>query len=96
MNLVGGEVIGVKTKKRQPILLENLIEEDYLDLSPHCVGIAIPDEDVLARTKYQWFAAMDVQSILEGGFILSKYAKVAIVSGNREHLPDKVRRAISI
>jgi hypothetical protein len=96
MNLVGGEVVGVKTKGRQPILLENLIEEDYLDLSPHCVGIAIPEEDVLARTKYQWFAVMDVQSILDGGFILSKYAKAAIVSGNREHLPDKVRRAIAI
>lgn len=96
MNLIGGEVIGVKTKGRHPILLENLIEEDYLDLSPHCVGIAIPDEEILARTKYQWFAVIDVQGILNGGFILSKYARAAIISGNREHLPDNVRRAIAI
>ena len=96
MNLVGGEVVGVKTKLRKPILIENLLEEDYLDLSPHCVGIAIPDEDVLARTKYQWFAVIDVAGILDGGSILAKYAKAAIMSGNREHLPERVRNAIAI
>jgi hypothetical protein len=96
MNMVGGEVIGVKTKNKKPILLENLMEEDYLNLSHNCVGIAIPDEEVLARTKYQWFAVMDTQSLLDGQFILSKYAKTAILSGNREHLPDKVCNAISI
>jgi hypothetical protein len=96
MNLVGGEVVGVKTKCKKPILIENLLEEDYLNLSPECVGIAIPDEDILARTKYQWFAVMDVRGILDGGFILSKYAKSAMLSGNREHLPEKARHAIAI
>jgi hypothetical protein len=96
MNLVGGEVVGVKTRCRKPILIENLLEDDYLKLSPHCVGIAIPDEDVLARTKYQWFAAMDTRSILEGESILAKYAKAAILSGNKEYLPERVRTAIAI
>ena len=96
MNLVGGEVVGVKTNGRKPILLEDLMEEEYLDLSEKCVGIAIPDEDVLARTKYQWFAVMDTRAILDANFILSKYMKAAILSGNRAHLPEKVRRAISI
>ena len=82
MNLVGGEVVGVKTKCRKPILIENLLEEEYLNLSPHCVGINIPAEDVLARTKYQWVAVMDTHSLLDGQFILSKYARAAILSGN--------------
>jgi len=96
MNLVGGELVGVKTQGRKPILLENLMEEEYLDLSPKCVGIAIPDEEVLTRTKYQWFAVMDTRTILDANFILSKYARAAILSGNREQLPEKVRRAIAI
>jgi hypothetical protein len=96
MNLVGGEVVGVKTKRGQPILLEDLMEEEYLELSSSCVGIAIPSEDILYRTKYQWFAVMDTRTLLEANFILSKYARAAILSGNREHLPDKVRKAISI
>lgn len=96
MNLVGGEVVGVKTQCKKPILIENLLEEEYLNLSPYCVGIAIPDEDILARTKYQWFAVMDAEGVLEGSTILSKYAKAAILSGNREHLPERVRNAIAI
>jgi hypothetical protein len=96
MNLVGGEVVGTKTKDKKPVILDNLMEEDYLNMSPLCVGIAIPDEDVLLRTKYQWFAVMDSRSILDSNFILSKYAKAAILSGNREHLPEKVRKAIAI
>ena len=96
MNLVGGEVVGTKTKDKKPVILDNLMEDDYLNMSPLCVGIAIPDEDILLRTKYQWFAVMDSRSILDSNFILSKYAKAAILSGNREHLPDKIRKAISI
>jgi hypothetical protein len=96
MNIVGGEVVGVKTTTRKPILIEDLMEEEYLKLSTNCVGIAIPSEDVLSRTKYQWVAAMDTRELLEGQSILSKYAKSAMLSGNKEHLPNTIRNAISI
>lgn len=96
MNLVRGEMIGTKTKCRKPILLEDLMEEAYLKLSPNCFGIAIPDEDILARTKYQWFAVMDTRALLDGQFILSKYAKTAMLSGNRDHIPENMKNAISI
>ena len=96
MNLVGGEYSGVKTAKGKPILLENLMEEEYLDLSSECVGVFIPYEDVLARTKYQWFAVMDTQEILDSQFILSKYMRASIISGNKQHIPDKIANAITI
>ena len=96
MNLVGGELIGTKTTCRKPILLEDLMEEGYLKLNPNCVGIAIPDEDILARTKYQWFAVMDSREILNGQFILAKYMKSSMLSGNREHIPENMRSAIAI
>jgi hypothetical protein len=96
MNIVGGEVVGVKTTNRKPILIEDLMEEEYLKLSSHCVGIAIPSEEVLNRTKYQWVSAMDTRELLEGQFILSKYVKSAMLSGNKEHLPNAICNAISI
>ena len=96
MNLVGGEFVGVKTAKGKPILLENLMEEEYLDLSSECVGVFIPYEDVLARTKYQWFAVMDTREILDSQFILSKYMRLSIMSGNKQHIPDKIANAITI
>jgi hypothetical protein len=96
MNLVDGEVVGVKTQKGRPILVDDLMEEEYIDLGPSCVGIAIPGEDILLRTKFQWFAVMDTRTILDANFILSKYARAAILSGNKEHIPEKARRAIAI
>ncbi len=96
MNLVGGEFIGVKTAKGKPILLEHLIEEEYLDLSDDCVGLTVPYEDVLARTKYQWLAVMDSREILNSQFVLSKYMRLSILSGNRDHLPPKIVQAIAL
>ena len=96
MNLLGGDIVGVKTAKKKPVLLDNLMEEEYLPLTEHCVGIYIPSEEILERTKYQWFAIMSTRDILDANFILSKYMKVAMVNGARDHLPKKVRKAIAI
>ena len=81
MNLVGGETVGIKTASGKPVLLDNLMEEEYLALSPYLVGIYIPEDELLARTKYQWFAVMPVANILQTNTILSKYIKMAMVDG---------------
>lgn len=97
MNLLGGELVGVKTAKtRKPVLLDNLMEEEYLDLAPSCLGIYIPADEVLARTKYQWFAVMQLDQIFESSFILSKYMRAAVISGCKEHLPGSVCKSMGI
>jgi len=79
MNLVGGDLIGIKTNKRKPVLLEDLMEEEFLDLNPKTYGIYIPDEEILSRTKYQWFAVMSTDELLNTNAIISKYIKASIV-----------------
>jgi len=96
MNLVGGELIGVKTINRKPILLDYLMEEEFLALSEKCVGIYIPADEILERTRFQWFAVMPVEDVLKTDCIISKYMKAAVLSGNRAHIPSKIRTAISI
>jgi len=96
MNLVGGEVIGVKTDKKKPVLVDHLMEEDYLPLSNQCVGVYIPEDEILARTKYQWFAVMPTRQILESNFILSKYMRIAMLHGAKDHIPMRARKALSI
>ena len=85
MNLVGGEFVGVKNKNRKRILLENLLEEDYLDLHRNAVGIYIPMEDVLQRPKYQWFAVLPSEQILESNMIISKYIVASLVDTTSEY-----------
>jgi hypothetical protein len=73
MNLIGGERIGIKTKDRKQILLEDLMEEKDLDLSPDCCGVYIPADEVLVRTKYQWLAFISKQELLKSDIAISRY-----------------------
>lgn len=97
MNLVLGQRIGVKTQNRKQILLENLIEEDYLDLAGDTVAIYIPREEILNRPKYQWFAVMSGEEILKTNMIVSKYLQASIVdSTNEYHAPTEMKSVVAI
>jgi len=124
MNLVGGDLIGVKTYvdpnqnkhknntslksstlrgleaavgKGKPILLDHWMESEYLAVHPHAFGIWIPQEEILRRPKYQWLASLSATDFMEqNDSILSKYMRVAMVSGCRDHIPNKIRSQISI
>jgi len=79
MNLIKGEFIGIKTAKHKPILIEELMEDNYLDMNPNMYGIYIPEDDILKRTKYQWFAVLNKQQILESNFFIADYMKASMV-----------------
>jgi len=82
MNLIGGEYIGIKTNKRKPVLLEDLMEDNYLDLNPNIYGIYIPGDEMLLRPKYQWFAVLNSRQILESNMFISKHLKASMVDSN--------------
>jgi len=82
INLLGGELIGVKTNGRKPILLDDLMEDEYLDLHPNCYGVFIPNTELLSRTKYQWFASLSGEELLKSNMIISKLIKISMFSNN--------------
>src|SRR5210317_796465 len=49
MNLQGAELIGVKNNQGKQILLENLMEEAYIQFHPDSYGILIPADEILRR-----------------------------------------------
>lgn len=73
MNLMAGETIGIKNTKGKQILLEDLFEEKKLDLTSNCIGIYIPEDELLLRRKYQWFAYLNKQDILNTNVAIAKY-----------------------
>jgi len=85
MSLVGGQYIGVKTKGRKVILLDDLMEENYLDLSSDAVGVYIPEDEILIRPKYQWFAYLSKEEILKSRMIISKYLLASIIDTTDEY-----------
>lgn len=85
MNLIDGQLIGIKTKKRTPILIDDLMEEDYLDLTPNVYGIYIPEDKIIQRTRYQWFSVMNGEQLLQSNIIIAKYLKVSVVDSSNEY-----------
>jgi hypothetical protein len=97
MTLVGGELIGVKNQKRKAILLDDLMEENFLDLNKSAYGIYIPNEELLRRHKYKWFAVINEHTIMNSNTIICKYLKASIVDSTSEYSkPPQIRSVVSI
>jgi hypothetical protein len=94
LHLVDGKYVGVKTNRNKPVLLEEICEEAYLDLHKDTLGIYIPSEDILNRTKYQWFANASAKHILESNMIIAKYLKASIMDTTNEYYKGKKERTV--
>jgi hypothetical protein len=99
MNLIGGEYIGIKTNKNKPVLIEDLLEDNYLDLNENIYGIYIPEDEILIRPKYQWFAVLSTEQLLETNSFLTKHIKSSMLDAltiyhdktdKRDHTPMSI------
>lgn len=90
MALIGGELIGIRTSSGKPILLEELIEDNYLPMSSSLYGIYIPADEFLRRTKYQWFSVMETEQLLESNLFISRYMKKVIVDSSNTEMKSTI------
>ena len=74
MNLISGFEIGVMTNKETPIYIDDLLSSKYLNIDNSLTyGIWIPADQILSRPKFQWFARLSEEQILNSNLILCKY-----------------------
>lgn len=74
-----GLLVGVKDMHGKPIMLEDMMEEDPIEICPRrTLGILIPMNELLKRNKYQWFAVLSMNDVLQTHTSLSKYIRFAI------------------
>jgi hypothetical protein len=71
-NKICGGLLGVKSKKGKPIVIDELLGNTFVDFVPGCYGLYIPYDDILKRTKYEWFARMDMEQVLRSETVLGK------------------------
>lgn len=81
INLIDGLEIGVKTIDEKPILVDDLMSNNYLNLYKGTYGILIPADEVLKRRKYEWFARMSQKQVLESNTIIGNYLLVNDAEG---------------
>jgi len=84
INLIEGKEVGVKTLDDEPVLIDDLLNDDYLNLYNNMYGIWIPHRMILTRNRYEWFARLSAQQVLDANTILSKYILLAL-SPDSEH-----------
>jgi len=99
MNLVGGEWVGVKSNRKTPILVDHLMEEQELDIPENCVGIYIPEPEILTRKKYQWFAVYPTAELLDTHMAITKYMKRALLDGSDQFYgnpPSELKSVMAI
>ena len=77
INMVEGKLIGIKNMEDEPILIDNLLSNEYIDLYPQCYGIYIPADEILKRRHYEWFSRLSAAQILESKTIICKYILLA-------------------
>jgi hypothetical protein len=73
MNLISGKEIGTKTIDDEPIIIDDLMSNHYLNVYPGLYGIYIPANEILKRHKYEWFARMSAKQVLESDTIIGNY-----------------------
>jgi hypothetical protein len=79
LQLINGSFIGIKNSIGKPILLDDLMEDGFLEFDSSLYGVYIPAEELLRRPKYQWFTILPIQDVLETNAILIKYIKMSLV-----------------
>ena len=79
INLIPGTDVGTKTVDNNPVLVDDLLGEDYIKLYDGMYGIWIPASTILKRRNYEWFARLSNEQIFQSKFILAKYFVLALV-----------------
>jgi hypothetical protein len=76
--LIAGTDVGTRTINNEPVLVDDLLSQEYIQFYEKAYGIWIPAENILNRRKYEWFARMSQEQILNSNFILGKYMLLTI------------------
>ena len=73
MTVIDGKYIGTKTNENKVINIDNLLSDSYINFNDNMYGILIPSNEILSRTKYQWFAVSHLSDIIDSNYALSKH-----------------------
>lgn len=82
--LLDGLQIGVKEKNGKAVGIEELMEERTLNFCPvKTYGVLIPADELLKRVKYQWFAVMSSQELLQTNLAITKYLLFSLADNQK-------------
>ena len=89
VRLIPGTDVGTKTIDEEPVLIDNLLNQNYIKFYENSYGIWIPADQILRRTNYEWFARLSQEQIFDSNTILAKYIILAVAPNMSVKLNDR-------
>ena len=80
ISVISGTEVGTKTLDDAPVIVDTLLgsEMDVLNFYGHTYGIWIPADDILKRTRYNWFARMSPEQVMNSNTVIGRYILLAV------------------
>ena len=77
INIITAEYLGGRDNNNKIVTLDELMGSSFIEFHDSMLGIYIPDNELLLRSKYSWLSRMSSQQVLESNNVLGKYLVVA-------------------
>jgi hypothetical protein len=75
--LVSADKLGAKDENGKSVMLERLMNNSFINFADDIYGVYVPADDLLKRTKYNWFVRLSPEQVLESDTIIGKQLLVA-------------------
>ena len=77
INIITSEYSGGRDNNGKIVTLDELMGSTFIEFHDSMLGIYIPDNELLLRSKYSWLSRMSSQQVLESNNVLGKYLVLA-------------------
>ena len=90
IRLIPGTDVGTKTINEEPVLIDDLLNQEYIQFFNKMYGIWIPADQILKRNSYEWFARLSADQIFQSNTILAKhFVSTVALEKEKEKETDK-------
>ena len=77
LNILCGKTFGVEDNDGKQIGIDRLMGNTFINFAPNKYAIYIPGDEILRRTKYEWFARLSQQQLRNCDTIAAKQLLIA-------------------
>ena len=77
INIMTSEYLGGRDNNGKIVTLDELMGSSFIEFHDSMLGIYIPDNELLLRSKYSWLSRMSSPQVLESNNVLGKYLVLA-------------------
>ena len=78
INIITSEYLGGRDNNNTLVTLDQLMGNSFIEFHDSLLGIYIPGDELLLRSKYSWLSRMSSQQVLESNNVLGKYLVLAL------------------